>query len=307
MFPEENFSMRDISLKQLETFAAVVKYGSFTEAAARLYMAQSTVSSHIQLLESELDTTLFFRESKRHIRLTPEGERVYQYAKDILAKRDELLGDIFADSDNELTIGASTFPSRGIVAGLVSAFYKNSPPFTCDIRDGDSGEIQQMLLDGVIQVGFVGASDNRHALIYEKIREDHLILIAPDTPYYASFKEQGLSGRDLLSEPMIFREPGSGTQKMIDNYLSAMDVSTRKVHVIARVSSPEVLKELVAEGVGVSIVSELTAKEYVDAGKILSFELAKEPLTRNIYMAYRKKGPRNKLANNFIAFVQQLK
>ena len=68
--------MSSLNLKQLEVFAAVVEYGSFTEAAEHLYIAQSTVSTHINALEETLEVVLFERTSKKHITLTADGKRV---------------------------------------------------------------------------------------------------------------------------------------------------------------------------------------------------------------------------------------
>ena len=70
----------NISLKQLEIFVTIVECGNFTEAGRRMYLAQSTVSSHISALEEALRVSLFRRESKRSIELTADGKRVYEYA-----------------------------------------------------------------------------------------------------------------------------------------------------------------------------------------------------------------------------------
>ena len=95
--------MTDINLRQLEIFVAIVDYGSFTEAAKRLYLAQSTVSSHVRALEESLHVVLFRRKSKRNMVLTPDGKRVYQYARDILAKCTALRSDVMGDPRRELS------------------------------------------------------------------------------------------------------------------------------------------------------------------------------------------------------------
>ena len=134
--------------------------------------------------------------------------------------------------------------------------------------------------------------------------EDRLVLITPNTPRFAKLKEQGVLGYELLNEPMIFRDRGSGTQKMINNYLSARDIDASKVQVRYYAADSEMLQELVALGAGVSILSALSVEEAVRAGKLLTFELEKEPMTRHIYMVYRKKGALSELAK---AFVEQVR
>lgn len=297
--------MIHINLKQLEVFAAVVEQGSFTAAAEHLYLAQSTVSNHIQSLEEELKTVLLRRESKKQVLLTPEGQRVYQHAKEILDKCRALEEDICGDYERELVLGASTLPSQNIIPLLVSGFINVCPDCTCVIKNGDSEQVHQMLLDGAIQIGFVGAADNRQALVYERITEDHLVMVTPNTPYYAALKEAGAYGRDLLDEPMILREQGSSTQKVTDNYLSSIDMEAEKPHVVARVSSLNVLRDMVAKGAGVSILSGATVQTQVAAGELLQFELDKMPVTRQIYMVYRKKAPLSNCAKKFIAFAKE--
>ena len=112
----------NISLKQLEIFVTIVECGNFTEAGRRLYLAQSTVSSHISTLEDALRVNLFRRESKRNVELTAEGKRVYEYAKDVVAKCAALERTTAGEARRELVIGASTAPSKSLLPKHVLQF-----------------------------------------------------------------------------------------------------------------------------------------------------------------------------------------
>ncbi len=294
----------NISLKQLEIFVTIVECGNFTEAGRRLYLAQSTVSSHISALEDALRVSLFRRESKRSIELTADGKRVYEYAKDVVTKCAALESSTVGAVKRDLVIGASSAPAKCLLPRQVMQFTRAYPACCCIVRGGDSERIQQMVLDGDVQIGFVGSTDNRQSLVYERVAEDRLVLITPNTPHYARLKAQGVLGRDLLGEPMVFRDQGSGTQKMIDNYLSSRDIDAKTLQVRQYVSDPEMLRELVALGAGVSIVSSLSVEEQVRADKLLTFELEEEPVYRHIYMVYRKKGALSELAR---AFAEQVR
>ena len=295
----------NISLKQLEIFVTIVECGNFTEAGRRLYLAQSTVSSHISSLEEALRVSLFRRESKRSIELTADGKRVYEYAKDVVTKCAALESSTVGETRRELVLGASTVPSKGFLPQQILTFCQNRPECCCVVRSGDSEHIQQMVLDGDIQVGFVGSTDDRQSLVYERVAEDRLVMITPNTPRFAKLKEQGVLGRMLLGEPMVFRDRGSGTQKMIDNYLSGCEAEGKKLQVRQYVSDPEMLLELVALGAGVSIVSALSAEEMVQTGKLLAFELENTPVFRHIYMVYRRKGALSELAKTFVEQVRR--
>ena len=174
--------MERLNLRQLEIFSAVVDAGSFTAAAEKLYLAQSTVSDNVRALEELLHLKLFHRESKRRLTLTLEGKRVYRYAQDILGRCSALLLDVAVDSALELTLGASTVPAQSLLPGYMARFARENPACRCTLLCGDSAAVQQMLLNGDIHLGFVGSADDRQDLIYEPIAEDRLVLITPNTP-----------------------------------------------------------------------------------------------------------------------------
>ena len=294
-----------MNLKQLEVFAAVVECGSFTEAANRLYMAQSTVSSHIHALEEILHAPLFHRGAKKSGTLTDDGKRVYQAAKDVLDKCRDLETGMVEEKRSELRIGASTAPGCALVPACVAAFSRRRPDCCIALRHGDSRAVQRMLLEREVQVGFVGSADDRQDLSYECVAKDRLVLITPCQDRYAAMRAGGALGRELLSEPLISREYGSGTQEMVDNYLAGAQLPAGGVRVAAYVSNPVTLEKLVAQGMGVAIVSYLTVEERVAAGEVLSFELEERPVERNIYMAWRTKGELTPAAREFSAIVRK--
>ena len=297
--------MERLNLRQLEIFSAVVDAGSFTAAAEKLYLAQSTVSDNVRALEELLHLKLFHRESKRRLTLTLEGKRVYRYAQDILGRCSALLLDVAVDSALELTLGASTVPAQSLLPGYMARFARENPACRCTLLCGDSAAVQQMLLNGDIHLGFVGSADDRQDLIYEPIAEDRLVLITPNTPRFAALKTQGVLGRELFREPFLFRERGSGTQKVIDNYLSEIRLDPQVIPTVAYVSDPTVLQRLVAEGTGVSILSALAVQETVAAGQLLQFELDETPVRRSIYMARRRKSSMSSPARTFAELVRK--
>ena len=193
--------MERLNLRQLEIFSAVVDAGSFTAAAEKLYLAQSTVSDNVRALEELLHLKLFHRESKRRLTLTLEGKRVYRYAQDILGRCSALLLDVAVDSALELTLGASTVPAQSLLPGYMARFARENPACRCTLLCGDSAAVQQMLLNGDIHLGFVGSADDRQDLIYEPIAEDRLVLITPNTEKYQAFAGKPFPIKQLKEDP----------------------------------------------------------------------------------------------------------
>lgn len=280
--------MNDISLKQLEVFVAVVEHGGFTRAAEALFFNQSTVSAHISQLERALGRELFVR-SRRHLHLTPAGEQVYPIARRILADCGTLRA-LFAESTDcpSVALGASTVPGQYLLPELLAAYFARNSAFRYTLRHGDSAQVHRMLVSGEIELGFVGALLTPDETDYFPLAEDTLVLVTPNNAYYRALKERGVHGRDLLSEPMIARREGSGTDKSLRAYLRSLALPTDALHILARLDDPETIKRTVAHGAGVSVLSALAVREEVESGALLAFEMDAAALRRTIYLITRR-------------------
>ncbi len=273
------------NLKQLEAFAAIVECGSFTVAADRLYLAQSTVSGHVAALEKDIGVPLIVRSGKRKIILTEEGRRVYAHAKSILQSCEQLSRDLEERTSQELIVAASTIPMGYLLPGLIADFSRERPQCRFTLRGGDSTRVHEQVLDGDAQMGFVGAVLNRREFTYDLLCEDRLVLLAPDNGKYRALLDAGASGNALLSEPLIFREMGSGTQQAVDKFLCENSIRTEDIHVVARVDNSDTILRAVSQGLGVAIVSELAAGSAQNA---LRFALDGKSTERCLYMILPK-------------------
>ena len=295
--PSKSISVRELAER------ADINRGTF-------YIHYKDVGDLLQRLEDEMAERLIlvckkYAYANTEVNAFPYLTELYRYAQDILGRCSALLLDVAVDSALELTLGASTVPAQSLLPGYMACFTRENPACRCTLLCGDSAAVQQMLLNGDIHLGFVGSADDRQDLIYEPIAEDRLVLITPNTPRFAALKTQGVLGRELFREPFLFRERGSGTQKVIDNYLSEIRLDPQVIHTVAYVSDPTVLQRLVAEGTGVSILSALAVQEAVAAGQLLQFELDETPVRRSIYMARRRKSSMSSPARTFAELVRK--
>lgn len=273
------------NLKQLEAFAAVVECSSFTAAADKLYLAQSTVSGHVAALEKDIGVPLIVRSGKRKIVLTEEGRHVFAHAKVILQSCDQLSRELEERTSVELVLAASTIPMSYLLPGLVAEFSRQMPQCRFTLRGGDSACVHEQVLDGGAQIGFVGAVMNRKELIYDLLCEDKLVLLTPDNEKYRAFLNTGVSGNALLSEPLIFREGGSGTQLAVDKFLCENRIKTEDVHVVARMDNHDTILRAAALGLGIAVMSELAAGM---AQNVLCFPLEGKSTVRCLYMIHPK-------------------
>ena len=144
-----------MEFRQLEVFVTVAETKSFSKAADYLYLTQSTVSSHIKNLEKEIKKKLFIRSTKS-LKLTREGASFLWYARRIIETRDAALENINSTTKHILHLGASTIPSGYLLPKLLAGFRKKYPHICFDIKQGDSTDIQEKIIDGTIELGLVG-------------------------------------------------------------------------------------------------------------------------------------------------------
>ena len=294
--------MLDISIRQLEVFVATAEYCSFTKAAEDLHLTQSTVSMHIRTLEEVLNTCLIERGARKKVILTEEGKRVYTMAKDILSRMEALQERRSEGAEEPLRIGTSTVPAQYLLPKLLSGFLKKHSRVKYILRRGDSEHILECIQKGEVRIGLTGYRNGDRSLIFQEIARDHLVLITENSEAYRAMQAAGNTGKDLLDRPMIAREESSGTQHAADAFLQKLGVT--EPNIVARMDNPESIKMSVAEGIGVSLISDLAVSAEVKAGKLLAFPFSPQAEERKLYVVW----PRDALLTSTeLRFVQYVK
>lgn len=294
-----------MEIKQLQSFVAVVKYKSFTKAAEKLFVSQPTISAHIRELEEELNKRLILRTTKS-IELTPKGKEVFDYALRILDLKDRLVESCSSGPKKIIHLGASTIPSAYILPELLPEFGELSFDTYFSIHQSDSQGIVEGLKEGLFDIGMVGMNVEDEEIECVPFVKDHMILITPVNEHFLE-KQQSAdwSVTDLLKEPIIMRENGSGSKKTADVFLENLGISNDDINIIARVNDQEAIKNMVAGGLGVSIISEMAARNFLAAKRILGFPLDEYSSGRQIYLIYRKDYILNSCVQNFIKYVKK--
>lgn len=277
-----------MEFKQLQSFVAVVDYGSFTKAAKKLFISQPTISTHIRLLEEEFESILLDRTTKS-ISLTPRGKEFYQCASSILALQNQLIKNWVDESRKTVYLGASTIPSAYILPEVLPDYQKQHPDVFFNIHQSDSQGIINGLLNGNFHVGLIGMNCTDESISCTPFFTDHMVMITPKTPHYLAYQKHGASPTEIiLQEPMILREHGSGSRKSAENLMEHLQIDEDRLFVTARLNDQESIKNMVAGGLGVSIISEKAARGTGDENRLLIFDLPEYTATRSLYVAYHK-------------------
>lgn len=292
-----------MELKQLRSFAAVVRYGSFTRAAENTYLSQPTISTHIRALEEELNTQLLLRDTK-NLQVTPRGQELYECACRMLELQDNLLQRWRQSDQHIIQLGASTIPSAYILPEVLPRYGKENPGSYFVVHQSDSRQVIEGVAGGLFDVGMSGMPCQEESIRCEPFFRDRMVLITPVSRRFLAMQSQGEQAlAELLREPIILREPGSGSQKSADRFLSQMGLRENELRVTARVNDQESIKNLVSGGLGVSIVSEKAVRDFVAEKRLLAFPLPPGSAERDLYLLL----PRHASADSlrFCSFVRE--
>ena len=292
-----------MELKQLRSFAAVVRYGSFTRAAENTYLSQPTISTHIRALEEELNTQLLLRDTK-NLQVTPRGQELYECACRMLELQDNLLQRWRQSDQHIIQLGASTIPSAYILPEVLPLYGKQNPGSYFVVHQSDSRQVIEGVAGGLFDVGMSGMPCQDETIRCEPFFRDRMVLITPVSRRFLAMQSQGEQALpELLREPIILRETGSGSQKSADRFLAQMGLRENELRVTARVNDQESIKNLVSGGLGVSIVSEKAVRDFVAEKRLLAFPLPPGSAERNLYLLL----PRHASADSlrFCSFVRE--
>jgi len=296
-----------MELKQLRSYAAVVRYGSFTKAAEMLFISQPTISAHVRQLETELGVSLILRDTRK-LTVTERGWELYECAQHMIDLEENLLQSWAKDDRQILHLGASTIPSAYILPEVLPEYGRKNPGTYFVVQQGDSDEVTQGLVDGLYDLALIGAPMHQEGFVCEPFYTDRMVLITPVSEKYLTWQKKKLAvTAELLSqEDVILREQGSGSLKSAGKFLKAIGVEEEDLHVVARLNDQESIKNLVAGGMGISFISEKAAENLVGERRLLAFPLGSESARRSLYAAWpkgkSKSGSVRKLAEFIRAF-----
>lgn len=276
-----------MEFKHLQSLTSVIRLNSFSKAAQELYISQPTISQHIQQLEDELKTRLIIRTTKS-IEVTPMGHEVNEYAQRILALRDRITETCSVENSSVLHIGASSIPSGYILPEVLPEYIRSHPGIRLMIDQGDSRSIIEKLFKGTIDIGIVGIDPDDSHITSIPFCNDPIVLATPARePFLAMQQLPETPLADLLKEPLILREEGSASRKAAENALESAGYRCEELHISSRINDLEAIRNLVAGGLGISILSERAVKKDRESGRILTFPFPSPGYTRKLYVIYR--------------------
>jgi DNA-binding transcriptional LysR family regulator len=256
---------------------------SFSRAGLALHISQSAVSQQIAALELELGGALFDR-SRRRVRLTPAGAA-------LLNRVDSLLGD-FAEArravaaargavEGELRVASSRTVGTYVLPRLLAVLGRRHPTLRLEISIENSERVVHTLLAGHADIGYIEDAVSNPSIVLTPLFEDELVVVAGASHRFAQMAEIPL--RDLVAEPLVLREHGSGTRRVAEEQLQAAGLRLDELHIAAELTGIEAIKAAVEAGLGISILSSTTLAKERTLGTLIARPLAGIPIRRSIF------------------------
>jgi DNA-binding transcriptional LysR family regulator len=254
---------------RLHVFRQVAEMRSLTKAAKVLHLSQPAVTKHLKLLEEELRVPLLVR-SHSGVALTDAGTIFLQHVREtetLRARTLEQLQGPVGLLTGRLRLGSSRTIMSYYLPEILVGFRKKYPAVTCEVVEGNTEFIVGLLLDQRIEIGLVEGPCRRREIQTRPFREDDIIWIA--APSHALAKAKNITPEQLLGHPVIARELGSGTRRVVEIALRQLGFPLARLRIEQELPSTEAIKRMVIAGAGIGYVSHRSVEQELSSGKLV--------------------------------------
>lgn len=300
--------MRGFNLDHLQTFADVVRLGSFSAAAARLNLTQPAVSLQVRQLEQKLGVRLIERVGRKAT-ATAAGRELLAHAGTIDAAVNTALETVAQHSRSvtgRVRIGIGATACIHFLPPVLAELRKRYPLLELVVNTGNAPDMLRDIEENRLDIGLVTLPPAREggrvrnlsrALeITTLLNDDFVAIAAKDMTLPAT-----VTPASLQALPLIIPEPGGHTRSLIESWFAAADQSWKPV---MELDSVEAIKRLIAAGLGCSVLPGM-ALASPEATRGLIVRPLKPKLTRQLALAIRRDKPLSRGLREAIAALQR--
>lgn len=272
-------------VENFKIFCDLVESESFSRAAKLNGVTQSAVSQQLRSMEKHFSVLIVDR-SQKQFRLTREGEKLYDSAKDILHRYDKLVSEL--QEMKKIISGSihiSTIYSIGLheLPPYVKTFLQEFPSVNVRVEYRRSNLVYEDVLHNAVDMGLVAFPSKMRQLEVTPFLEDKLVLITHPDHKLAKRKQVGLE--DLRGERLVSFDPDIPTRKAIDAMFKEAKIDMEPVMEFDNI---ETVKRAVEIDAGIAIIPQLTVQQEVKQGLLAQVPLKGRTFTRPLALIYRK-------------------
>lgn len=290
-------------LVKLKTFLYAAENMSFSEAAKHLHLTEPTISHHIKTLEREMGVELFIR-SGGTLKLTEAGRLLMPWARKLIHQSIEMeamMAALHQKIVGHLRLACSTTAGKYILPLLAARFRQRHPGVRVSILTCTSGHVISHLLEEEANLGIISYEVRDNEVECQRFFEDAITLIVPANHPWAA--RPYIEPDELIGEPLIIREPTSGTHQVMLTELARHDITLDDLNIFLELGNAEATVNTVAAGYGVSFVSSLAIACSLKQGQVVEVPVKGLDLRRTIYMVQRSLEPPSRPQEVFWSFI----
>jgi DNA-binding transcriptional LysR family regulator len=292
---------------KLNTFLTVVKEKSFSKASAKLGISQPAVTQQMRFLEDYLGTAIVDRK-KNGIRLTKEGEKLYQIAQKIERVIQNCESDLLKIINKDITF---IFSASNAIGNYILPTFLNDIKEKIDndvsVNISDSAGAIEQLRDKKVDMALIESPIFEDGVIYREWIEDEIVIFSNQK------LPRRLKNEDLLSYKWVCRDPNSHTRKVFKEHLDLAGLADCDTfNVVSEASSPTAIVQTVLHSSKedtptCSIVSTHAIEDYVANGILFEARLPNIKMRRKLYIAYLKERKHDPFIDNVISYLMTVK
>lgn len=289
------------SLRQLEIFVAISRTESVSRAAEELFLSQSATSTALGEFERQFNLQLFDRVGKS-LRINEAGQRLLPRAVELLdrAKEIEDLLDGHAGFGH-MKIGATLTVGNYLATILVAKFLQEHPESRIQLQVHNTRTIVHQIANHELDIGLIEGDCNHPDIEVETwIADELMVFSAPDHPLA---KLRKVSMEQLLQEPWILREKGSGTRETFDR---AFHNHHARLNIRLELEHTEAIKRAVESGLGIGCISHLALKDAFRRGSLVPLATPGLDLGRYFYFLWHKQKYQTAGMREFLALCRSM-
>lgn len=271
---------------RLLVFKNVADHLSFTKASKALFISQPAVTRHINELEKQYEKALFNRLGNK-ISLTEEGQLFLSYTNRILELYQELetsfqhFNNIFP---KQIAMGASTTIAQYLLPTLFFNLRTNYPDTDFELLNDNSENIESLLLEKKISLGFTEGSPSHPSIHYETFVKDEIVLVTKANNTILN-GAKGITIDQLIQLPLVMREEGSGTRKIIEQSLKANQINPINLKIDMILGSSESIKTYLLHSNSFAFLSIHSIVEELRSNKFRIIDIQNLDMQRLFYFA----------------------
>lgn len=295
--PNPSLETRDLRLVQ-----AIAQGGGATQAAKLLHVSQSAVSHQVRGLEARLGVALFERRG-RTLALTSAGERLFELSGQLLAPLAQAELELRRGASSKrqlLRVGSQCFTAYQWLPRAFSLLAERHPEVELSIVAEAANEVPAAFDEDRLDLALCVACPKSRELTRRELFRDELVLAVPRG--HALGRKKYVDGADLVDQTLILPETAKAERERVARMLFPRG---GKVARVLRIPIAEAIVELVAAGVGVSIVPSFVLKPYLERTGIQAVRLTSRGLPRVWQGAFRRASPLTPAIHVLLDIVQQ--